>query len=223
MIWARMDSIPIRRVFIGLLVPVAVLSVMDFFPGSLNKTIDNRFDLNGEANIPTWYSTVLLISVSLSALGIYLSGGLPSDAKGRRRASFWLGLSTMYGFFSLDEAARLHEILDETTSIKWVYVYAPFAVAFLTACLLYLVTLPRDQGVVRRWILGGLALSCVGSMGFELMSHLWQPLPRFLQHVEFVLEEGSEMVGTIMVLMGCLVALSRIHPGRWGVGAAERP
>jgi hypothetical protein len=214
-------EIKLRRVFIGLIVPVAFLSVMDFFPGSLNETIDNRFNLDGEANIPAWYSTVLLFSVSLSAFVIYLSGGLPSDRPSRRKRAFWLGFSIVYCFFSLDEAARLHEIIDKTTSIKWVYVYAPFALVFLAVCVFHLAT-PCNHGAVRRWILGGLGLSCMGAMGFELLGYLMSPLPRFLQHLEFVFEEGSEMTGTAMVLVGCLYALRHALRSSLQEGSLER-
>ena len=117
----------IRKVFFLLLFIVLILVVMHFFPGSLSRMIQNRFNLDGEANIPNWYSTVLLFFVSLTSLGIYI---LSDNVSHLHLRGFWLVFSGVYCFLSLDEAACLHEIIDIMTSIKWVYVYAPFAGIF---------------------------------------------------------------------------------------------
>lgn len=64
----------LRNLFLFLLLIVFILLGMHFFPASRSWTIANRFNLNGEANIPEWYSSVLLFSVSLISLVIYLLG-----------------------------------------------------------------------------------------------------------------------------------------------------
>lgn len=35
------------------------------------------------------------------------------------------------GFLSLDEASLVHEIIEQSTSVKWVFLYAPFLGMFL--------------------------------------------------------------------------------------------
>jgi hypothetical protein len=194
-------AIPIRKLFFLQLFIVLFLILMHFFPERLSWTIHDKFNLDGEANIPTWYSTVLLFSVSLSSLGIYK---LSFDHAHSRR--FWLVFSCVYCFLSLDEAAGLHEVIDRTTSVKWVFVYAPFAGAFFMICAYHLVK--SDNKTLRNWILSGLVVYVLGGLLGEFISYLFYPLPPLLQQLEFVLEEGFEMFGTIMVLMGCLQELN---------------
>jgi hypothetical protein len=167
-----------------------------------------RFNLDTEANIPTWYSTVLLFSVSLSALFIHL---VENKVLGRNHPwhLFWIGFAGVYCFLSLDEAARLHEILD--LWIKWVFVYAPFAGIFFIICTIYFVVIRKNDKSLRNWILGGLIIYALGGLFCEYINHIFYPLPPALMQTEFVLEEGLEMFGTIVVLMGCLQELRRLY------------
>jgi len=104
-------------------------------------SLENRFDLDQEANIPTWYSTVLLFSISQLSLIIYIIG-----RKIRLNASlrsFWLGFSAVYCFLSLDEAARLHSMITFGVNVKWIFVYAPLGALFFSFCLYYFITIIR--------------------------------------------------------------------------------
>lgn len=206
----------IRRLFRALLLVVLVLAGLHFFPRKLSATLDDRFNLDAEANIPTWYSTVLLFSVSVSSLLAY---GLTHRGAGQRRfeRSFWLVLGIAYCFLSLDEAARLHEIIDTATPVKWIYLYAPFGAAFFLLCVFHFTAVRRDDKSLRNWILGGLIVYALGGLVGEFINHLYNPLPPILQRLELLFEECLEMIGTIMVLMGCLRESLRLldrPPGR---------
>jgi hypothetical protein len=152
-----------------------------------------------EANLPTWYSTVLLFAVSLSSLGIYI---LSNDHLHSRK--FWLIFSCVYCYLFIDEAACLHEIIDEVTPIKWVFIYAPFAAVFFMICVHQL--LNSTDKTLRNLILGGLIVYALGGLIGESISYLFSPLTP----LTFVLEEGLEMLGSIIVLMGCLRELNRL-------------
>ena len=89
---------------------------MDYFP--LKHGFKRLVSVGGENNIPTWYSTILLFSVSLSCLAIYFFEHKVIRCDHSWHL-FWLGFGGVYCFLSLDEAARLHEIIDKATSIKW--------------------------------------------------------------------------------------------------------
>jgi hypothetical protein len=169
-------------------------------PESMSYTIHDRFALNGEANVPAWYSAVLLFSACLAAAVVSLRS--PTSAS----RACWLVLAGTYAFLSLDEGACLHEFLEKTMAAKWAYFYAPFAAVFVAFCLWHLWrhACPRT----RRWILTGLVASAAGGIGLELVSHAFDPLPDAVQLAEFAAEEGLEMVGTIMVLTGCLHQLN---------------
>ncbi|OMH38044.1 hypothetical protein [Motiliproteus sp. MSK22-1] len=203
-------EIPIRKSFLFFSFIVAILLLMHFFPESSSWSIHNRFNLDTEGNIPTWYSTVLLFSISILSLVIYFLRERfirPIE----RWNSFWLVLSSAYCFLSLDEGARLHELIDRSTSIKWVYVYAPFAAVFFSICFMYFWVVRRDSEDLRVWFLGGLVVYATGGLLSEFVSHYFAPLPEVLQQVEFIVEEGLEMLGTIMVLMGCFKELNYLN------------
>lgn len=182
---------------------------MHFFPASVSHTIANRFDLNGEANAPSWFSTIVLFSVALTAIAIYTVEELGA-APERLWPRFWLTFAAVYVFLSLDEAARIHEILD-VVLIKWVLIYAPFAGVFFMACVYNFTAIRKQDPHLRFWILGGLIAYAAGGLGAESVSHILRPLPNFWQQVEYVIEEGLEMIGMSMVLMGCLQELLRVY------------
>lgn len=194
--------IPVRKLFF-LLVSLAVfLLLMHFFSGKAPSTLHDRFDLDAEANIPTWFSTVLLFAISMSSLRI---SKLSSENRSSRH--FWLAFSFAYGWLSLDEAARFHEIID--LALKWVYLYAPLFGAFFVFSVLHF--RKSECPPVRNWILGGLMVYALGGLGGELVSHVLNPLPYGLQQSEFVFEEGLEMLGSSLVLAGCLAKLNRLR------------
>jgi len=194
-------AIAIRNLFLLLLFFVLILLAMCFFPESLSWTIHNRFDLDSEANIPTWFSTVLLFCVSLTSLVIYIFGrDIENYASWH---SFWLGFSAVYCFLSLDEAARLHEILDTSLHLKWIYVYAPFGAIFFILCTYFLTVINKNNNL-RNWILGGLIVYALGGLFGEAFDYFF-----YSSQVEIVFEEGFEFLGTILVFRGCLQELSR--------------
>jgi uncharacterized membrane protein YhaH (DUF805 family) len=178
---------------------IIFLEVMYLFPGSISHTIQNRFDLNGEANIPTWYSAMLLYTVAMVGFGLFW------QAPRSPRRSFWLAFALIYAFLSLDEMARLHEIFDSPAiRIEWLYVYAPFAAAFFAVCVYGLVARRLAEREAARWIVGGLIIYAAGGMGMEALNY-FLPLPDYWARVSIMLEEGLEMMGTTGVLLGCLV------------------
>lgn len=194
--------IPIRKLFLSQLLIGCFLIVMYVVSGGLSWDVFGKFNLDGEANIPSWYSTVLLFSVSLCSLAIY---GL-SHAHSHTR--FWIFFGGVFCFLSLDEMVGIHEILEQVITVKWVFLYAPFVAAFYIVCVFYCNHI--GQAVLRNWLLGGLVVYALGGLVCETISHVFYPLPRLLQYLEFVLEEGLEMLGAIMVLTGCLHELDRL-------------
>ncbi len=199
----------LRGLFWVLVVLTCTLLALHFFPRSISWSVHERFDLDAEANIPTWYATVLLFSVALCASLIFFVERARVIQRSLWRY-FWLAFSAIYLFISLDEAARLHEILDRAIPPKWVVIYAPFFVVFFMVSAYYLTAIHRDLSV-RSWILGGLIVYAAGALAAEAISHALFPLPTTLQQVEFVVEEGLELLGTIGVLMGCLLELQLNH------------
>ncbi len=207
-------NLPVRKIFWTLIVfTIGLLGIYSFFVlfghflgGDLEVIIAHRFNINEEANIPTWYSTMLLILVSAASFFIYYLGRRLTEHSFFQR-TFWLVFGSVFCFLSIDEAAMIHEIIDLSTSLKWVYIYAPGAVIFFLVCAYYFVVVRKDDRDLRNWMMGGLVVFVTGGIVPEWISYSFH-FPNSIQLIEFVVEEGLEMVGTVMVLNGCLLELN---------------
>jgi hypothetical protein len=200
-------TIPVRKVFWLLLGVGLFLMVMHFFPASISEVISDRFDMNVEANVPTWFASMLLFSVALCAFCIH------SLSEDRLSRWFWLVFSLGYLYLSVDEDSRIHELIN-SIGVLWVYVLAPFALAFFVMCAVFLAR--GDHKSLRNWILGGLAVYALGVLGCEAVANtLYPSMPALLHEIEYAVEEGLELIGTTMVLTGCLGELSRILDRRF--------
>lgn len=190
------------RVLIGIIALLLLLHVASLETGMV------IFHLDGEGNIPAWYSFMLLGSIGI--LSISMASRI-RRLSGKRRSDglFWRGFGLFFLFLAYDELFQVHELFDMHTSVKWVYAYAPFAGIFFLATVFYMMRL-RGETALRRWVLGGLMVYAAGGMGMEAVSHLLYPLPWVLQQLELVAEEGGEMLGVCMILRGCLHELSSL-------------
>jgi hypothetical protein len=208
--------IPIRRVFV-LLSAVTVLIftshgitlILRHILGlGLPDWVSARLDPNLEANIPGWYSTMLLASIAaVSLLNHRMGDRTPTNGWLARR--FWLLLGGVFAFLSLDEAARLHELIDDPVpGAKWVFYYAPFAALFIAACVYHLARQRDDDPRLRTWILGGMLLMAIGGLGGELLEYSF-PMNDVLRRIEMTVEELAEVFGAILVLLGCLREFER--------------
>ena len=195
--------ISIRKVFLLLILSELIILAMHLFQTNWSWAIEDRFDLDKEANVPTWFAVVLLFSVSIIALIIHI---VEYDNKIETSwRSFWLGFSAVYCFLSLDEGSRVHEGLDNVFHIKWIYVYMPFAAFFFIFCSYFLIVINKNK-TLTYWILGGLIVYALGGLLCETISFYF-----YYGKAEIVFEEGLEMLGTTMVLTGCMQELKRLH------------
>lgn len=189
------------RLFYGALLCILYLATLliilvSIFPAELSSNIKDLFNLNLERNVPTWFSTVLLFTISISS---YFLFKIKLNQITERH--FWIVFSLVMGFLSLDEAACLHEKLDFFIA-KWIYVYAPVAGAFLIFCIYYLIKIGDRNLTIK--IITGLIIYGTGGLVCELISYLLAPLPPIIQEIEFVAEEGLEMLGSVIILLGSL-------------------
>ena len=85
----------IRKIFLVQLGILFFLILMHFFPADASFYANKVFNLNGESNIPAWYSTMLLFSVAVSALIISM---LRYDSE--KLPAFWLFFGCVYCFLT---------------------------------------------------------------------------------------------------------------------------
>lgn len=206
-------KIPVNKFFwIATAISAVILAIHSFFVMSVHfpdlvveEFIVQRFDLNAEANLPTWWATILLFVVALCGFFIYVLQ--QKERVATRWPKFWLFFGTLYLLLSLDEAAQIHEILDRTSAVKWVSVYAPLAFIVLFVFGFYFFVIRAKDRSLRRWIVAGLFLYILGGLVLEWVDHTYT-LRYAWRQSEYVVEEGLELAGTILVLRGCLLEIN---------------
>jgi len=170
------------------------------------------FTFGRESNIPTWYTSVLLLA---SAGAAFLCR--QADGAGRRRR-YWTGLVVIFLYLSLDEAAQIHELVGRLATFiqatgvlyyRWVLPFGLLALAIGGVYLRFLFLLPRD---IALFFFGGGALYVGGAIGFEILGALeaeafrYRNLPML---VYVTVEETFEMCGPSLFLYGAHRYLQR--------------
>jgi hypothetical protein len=99
-------------------------------------------------------------------------------------------------------------MIDTLTKSKWVFIYAPIMGLSFLICLYYLVVVRRKDAYLRYWIIGGLIIYALGGLAAEWIGYTYH-LRYALRQIEIFAEEGLELLGTTMVLTGCLQELDK--------------
>ena len=133
-------------------------------------------NLSYEVNLPTWYSSMLLLTCALLLL-------LIRHVEQRRGAGFgwhWAGLALAFLYISMDEAVIIHEMLngplraafdlDGVLYFGWVVPVGLGLVVFGLSYLRFLAALPRRHAAL--FVTAG-AVYVFGAIGTELPVSLW--------------------------------------------------
>lgn len=163
------------------------------------------FDPAREGNVPTWFSSALLLG---SAIALAQVGG-----PDRRR---WLVLAAVLCLASLDETANLHELLSAQARRRlfqpgfgqlWVLFLGPVAVAFLAA---YAGFIRRQDRVVRRGFALGAALFVGGALGVELVEIALErrQAGALTVALTMVVQEVMELSGAVVLLGASMAQLA---------------
>jgi len=159
------------------------------------------FDLNNEANVPTWFSSIMLASSAVLLALIALAKRVSGDQWLRH----WSVLSAIFMLMSLDEIASIHEgttgalhnvvELSPILTNAWVLIALPILIVLSLMYARFLLNLPRRA----RWLflLSGL-IYISGVVGIEVLSGLMKynygtADIRFALMTTF--EESLEMLG----------------------------
>jgi hypothetical protein len=174
------------------------------------------FDLFQEANLPTWYSSTILLCCALLL-------GLIARIKFQQRDRFrwhWLGLTMLFVLLSMDESAMIHETVqwaltrgvessDPYYSIANI-LYATVLVAVVVlACLRFLASLPRRTALL--FIVGG-ALFVGGGLVVDYVGEVLRNQHAGANTIGYAvvtgIEETMEMFGVIVFIYALLYHLS---------------
>lgn len=177
--------------------------------------ISNRFDVDDEASVPTWFSQAIWIGVALAAWLAYKL----SNTKSARLT--WLSLAGVGVLFSIDEVSGAHELslqslhllafgLEQSSSrLNAWWLVLPVAVLLVVVFMqrLYKILTPRN------WIImmAGWAFFVAGAVGLELYGNDIPHNTFYYQGIITAIEEGLEMIGVITILYAVLRFLSSDH------------
>jgi len=205
---------------LGLTVANLTVQIARFtLPLDRQSSIYRLLNVNNEANIPTWYSTIaLLVCVLLLALIAILK-----KRQGDRFIYHWRGLVLLFLLLSLDEAASLHEKLnapirslldlDSNGLFLWVI---PGSIFASTIALIYWKFLSSLPPQTRNLILQSAALYLGGAIGFELFTAflVWNisDLHPTMVVLTIAIEELLEKLGILTFIRALLLYIGVNFP-----------
>ncbi|MFK3979188.1 hypothetical protein ACI2K4_02290 [Micromonospora sp. NPDC050397] len=219
-------TVPAGRLLRLLLLAVAALHLLSLTVNVVHRSLERApfvhfdwlhafLDMDQEHNLPTWFSSTLLL---LSAL-ILVNIGVTATRSGDRFARHWKVLALVFVFLALDEATQIHEaanVLRDTFDLtgvlylSWILVAAPLVLLFALAYLRFLGHLPRP---VRLLVLVGGTLYVGGAIGMEVIgSLLWDNGPGYdsmAYALSVAVEEMLEMLGIVAFMYGISTYLER--------------
>ncbi len=192
------------KVFLILfLLNISVIAVRILTGHDVMMGVIPMFDFDRESNIPTLFSTLLLLS---SSLLLYFVGKIGKEV--RVSPFFWYVLSVVFLFLAVDEFASIHERLTvpvrQVTGVSgalyfaWVIPYALFVLvigAFSYKFLLGLTSKTRLLFIVA----GSVYLS--GAIGMEVIGgYISQEygMDSLYYTMQYTIEESLEMLGIII-------------------------
>jgi len=163
--------------------------------------------LDEENNLPTWYSSFLLLAASMVLLvkrttirtGSTAEGTLPD----RREERFWGVLAAGFLVLAIDEVAGLHESFHSAIDTLWAW---PASV-LVAACGVYFVPLLRrlPRRTMLLHVLSGI-IFIGGALGVEIIG---APMDAdtLTYEVTVLIEEGMEMLGVILFVDATLQSM----------------
>lgn len=190
------------------------------------------FSLSEEANVPTWWSSTLLLAGSLAAAAIAAvkkeAGKTRPEAARYRR--HWIGLSLIFLYMSIDEAIQIHEWLSETKVLRgwhgflyfsWVVPVSVLVVIFAISYLRFLAHLPPK--IRSRVALSGI-LYVGGALGVELILGKYADVhgtSNLGYAMIDMVEESLEMIGASLFLVTLLDYLGSLGELRLSIRSSE--
>ncbi|TDQ33277.1 hypothetical protein [Zeaxanthinibacter enoshimensis] len=194
-----------------------ILSVGNLFSILSKLNSENRvllslgelFDFNTEANIPTLFSTILILLCSAALYYIY--NGMEKDSRNRR---CWLILSGVFLFLAIDETASIHErlipLMRENFELSGYLYYAwiiPYSVLLFILGIIMIPFMYRLPRKIQFLILLSGILFLSGSLGMEMLGGKQSELmgdKNYTYALYYTIEEFLEMTGMTTFLYALL-------------------
>ena len=147
------------------------------------------FDLDEENNLPTWFSSFILLN---SAFFVYLASLQPNLEK----RAHWRFIAFGFLLLAIDEVAGMHESFNSSIEINWAIPGAILVLFIFAAYVPFLLSLRGKLALL--FILSG-ALFVSGAIITELLSEDMDS-DSWGYALAVALEEGLEMFGVLLFL-----------------------
>lgn len=194
-------SPPAARVVIGMTAVEAILVWLHMLTwGEMSPFWAWLFGLNNELALGTMVSSAQYVAVGL--LGAIITFHAPLEAPWKR--AYWILLTGVFLFFSLDEYFSIHEPIGEPL---WLYIYAAGGAVFAGLSILAYWVGFRENRLLFVLLLGGLAVMAGSGLGMDALNFALLCKPQVLGAAcerLWPLEEYLEMAGVTLVLGGFL-------------------
>lgn len=181
------------------------------------------FTLDLEQNVPTWFSSFLILLSSMLLAVISLTPQSNTD----RSCLYWGSLAALFLFLSIDEAAGIHELLMSpvrkffnTSGFFYFAWVIPASLLVLTCAIIYwrfLLSLPK--GIMLRMIVAAF-IYVSGAIGMEMVSGAVRSYngetegTRSLTYeMVVIIEESLEMIGMAFFIYTLLIYLASQKSG----------
>jgi hypothetical protein len=185
------------------------------------KKLTLFLNLDGEGNLPTWYSSIQWFCVAIF-LGLFAHRNFSLRQK---RSWLLVVVSLLFLALSLDEVAQIHEWLGgevdvllpggtrhntlvHDTGIWTLAIGVPFLALFIVLISSIKVYFQRAPDALFKIFLGMLIM-LIGAIGLETLSNFVTPGTKY-RVLQVFSEEFCELVGATMVLWGSYELL-RVH------------
>ncbi|MFC0604185.1 hypothetical protein [Winogradskyella pulchriflava] len=201
-------------IIIGLLFVTNLIAVYVRFQtmgmeNKVSRLIIKMFDFNLEANLPTYFSSLLLMC---NGFLLAIIGG--SYKKIGQKFWHWYGLAAIFIFLAFDEMIQIHEQLRapmeamfNTTGLLYFAWFIPYIIAVAIIGIAYFKFMMRlPKHILKLFIIAG-ALYVGGAVGMEMLGG-WHAEVHGEKTVTYALmysfEEALEMSGAAVFLYALL-------------------
>lgn len=177
--------------------------------------LSNRFDLDDETSVPTWFSQILFLLIGAAA---FTAAYLERKTAVKR---LWALIGVFGVVYSLDESAGLHEFVLQTLHVLYYQDAAPtkennawlIAVPLILAVLLWLGWLIFRYFPVRTLVLFAVSagLFLAGAVGVDLATSVTGRETFWNQGVLVAAEETFELLATVLALYAVIDYVERRH------------
>lgn len=202
---------------------LAALYLLLFLHGNpMGNDRPNMFNMDGEGNIPSWYSSVKLLAVGLCA---YFYGRLVLTRDKLAGALILLG-GVLFAYLSMDEGATLHEkigdrfnmlvganslgdkVLFDTTGVWMLFLGPPLFLALVGGIIFLRKRLSIAPNVFAKALTGALIFVIAAAPGDILVNYFRGDA----LVVQTAIEELAEMIGVTLMLWAVMTLLAEQKP-----------